>query len=384
VRRAGAVLLVMWVAAASAAAATAADTRLPAEVIRYAGSEALAARLSWALGQAAKSGPGQGFWVGYGIRRLMGEDETIGSFRDGPAGRDLTVAEILAGKRNLAPGAAGRDDVRRTARKVLEDLENPKRSAKKVIKEVGIFLSYDAGRPAVLTRVELSNLDLSFDFRGLTLYWLGEAGEAESLDVVKDLFARSQTGRAKEGLVAAAGLHGDARLVVPFLEKILTGGEADRVRKEAAFWIGQQDDPAGLDILVRAAGSDRSGEVREGAVFAVSQVDLPQAVDALIDLARKAKPGDTRKQAVFWIGQVASKKCAPALEDLARNDSDGRIQEQAVFALSQLPDGQGVEPLIKLARTHPDSRVRKKAVFWLGESHDPRALEALITIVKGK
>ena len=29
----------------------------------------------------------------------MGEDETIGSFRDSVTGRDITIAEILAGKR---------------------------------------------------------------------------------------------------------------------------------------------------------------------------------------------------------------------------------------------------------------------------------------------
>jgi HEAT repeat protein len=384
VRRAGAVILGIWLAAAWAAAAAAEDTRLPGEVIRYSGGDALRGRLSWALGQAAKSGSGRSFWVGYSIRRLMGEDETIGSFRDGVTGRDITIAEILAGKRNLASGIAGGEDVRRTARKVLEDLENPKRTAKKVPKDVGIFLSYDAGRAASLTNVELSNLDLAFDFRGRDVYWLGEAGDTESLDLIRALFGGSPAGRAKEALVAAAGLQGDARLVVPFLGKILEGGEADKLRKEAAFWIGQQDDAAGLGILIHAAESDRSREVREGAVFAVSQVELPEAVDALINLARTAKPADTRKQAVFWIGQMASKKAGPALEDFARNDGDIAIQEQAVFALSELPDGQGVEPLIKLARTHPDPRVRKKAVFWLGECHDPRALDALIGIIKGK
>ena len=41
-RRAGAVILGIWLAAAWAAAAAAQDTRLPGEVIRYSGSDALA------------------------------------------------------------------------------------------------------------------------------------------------------------------------------------------------------------------------------------------------------------------------------------------------------------------------------------------------------
>lgn len=375
----------MWLAAVWVAAAPAPDSRLPAEVIRHGGGAAeLNARLTWGLTEASKLEAGRRFWVGYSIRRLMGENEMIGSFRDGLQKRDITIEEILAGKTRLDSMSAGGDDVRRTAREVLDDLEHPKKSEKKVPKDVGIFLSYESGRPAGLREVELSNLDLSFDFKGRTLYWLGEAGEEESLDLIKGLFGKAGPGKAKEGLVAAAGLHGDPRLVVPFLEKVLTDGESDGLRKDAAFWIGQQNDAAGLRVLIRAAESDFSKEVRGGAVFAISQVKLPEAVDELIALARNAKLADVRKQAVFWLGQIASEKAGPTLEEFARKDGDIQVQEQAVFALSQLPANQGVEPLIKLAKTHPDPRIRKKAVFWLGECHDPRALEALIAIIKGK
>jgi hypothetical protein len=376
----------IWLAAAWAAAAVpAGNSRLPGEVVKCAGgTQRLEARLAWASGEAAKLSNGRRVWIGYSIRRLMGEREMIGSFRDGGAKRDLTVQEILAGKRTLDSLPAETDDVRRTAREVLDDLERPKKDEKKVPKDVGIFLDYETGRPASLRDVELSNLDLSLDFRGRTLYWLGEAGADESLALIESLFGRASEKKAKESLVAAAGLHGNARLVVPFLEKILTGRESDELRKDAAFWIGQQDDVEGLRILVRTARTDRSEEVREGAVFAVSQVELPAAADELISLAREAGPTDVRKQAIFWLGQIASKKACAALEGFAMKDGDAEVQERAVFALSQLPENQGVEPLIKLARTHPDSRIRKKAVFWLGECQDPRALETLINIVKGK
>jgi len=384
-RRIAACLCGLWLAAAWAAAAPDGNSRLPGEVVKCSGrAERLEARLAWAFGEAAKPGGGQRIWIGYSVRRLMGEREMIGSFRDGGAKRDLTIQEILAGKRTLDSLPAGKDDVRRTAREVLDDLERPKQDDKKVPKDVGIFLDYETGRPASLRDVELSNLDLCLDFHGRTFYWLGEAEVGESLALVESLFGRAPEKRAKEGLVAAAGLHGNARLVVPFLEKILAGRESDELRKDAAFWIGQQNDAEGLRILVRTARADRSEEVREGAVFAVSQVKLSAAADELISLARDAGPADVRKQAVFWLGQIASKKACAALEGFAMKDGDAEVQERAVFALSQLPANQGVEPLIKLARTHPNPGIRKKAVFWLGECDDPRALEALINIVKGK
>jgi len=384
VRRAVVLLLGLALAAGPAAAAPA-ETRLPGQVTRYAGTEALAARLAWALDEASKAGPARAFSVGWSFRRLMAGNEMIGSYRDGPGGREITVEEVLAGKRSLGQGRGGEaGEVRVTARKVLDDLEHRGQASPKVPRDVGIFLAYEPGRPASLAEVELSNLDLSFDFKGRDLYWLGGAEAAESFGLVKALYGAAAADKAKHGLIAAAGLHGAARLAVPFLETVLGGGEPGGLRKEAAFWLGQQGDADGLKVLVRAAESDRSKDVREGAVFAASQVELPEAVDAIIALARNAPHPDARKQAVFWLGQMASKKAAPALEDFARSGGDADLQEQAVFALSQLPDDQGLEPLIKLAKSHPDPRVRKKAVFWLGESRDPRALEALIAIVKGR
>lgn len=380
-------MVVFWtcLAVAWAAAAPAADSRLPSEVIRHpGGTDGLSARLAWALRGQEKAEPVRRFWVGYSILRLMGENEMVGSFTDRLGKRQITVEEILAGKTRLDSGSSEGSDVRRTAREVLDNLEHPKEPVKKVLKTVGIFLSYETGKTVRLEDVDLSNLDLSFDFKGRAFYWLGEAQEEESLELIKGLFAKAESERAKKGLILAAGLHGTPRLVIPFLEKILKGDESDKLRKDAAFWIGQQNDAAGLRVLVRAAGSDFSKEVREGAVFAVSQVELPEAVDELIALARNARLADVRKQAVFWLGQAASEKAGPTLEEFARKDGDLDVQEQAVFALSQLPGNQGVEPLIKLAKTHPVPGIRKKAIFWLGECHDPRALEALIAIIKGK
>jgi hypothetical protein len=384
-RRTALFLLGAWLAAACAAASPAADSRLPAEVIRRTGGAgSLDARLKWALEDAAKAGAGRMVWVGYSIRLLMGEDQTVGSSGDGWQRNGLTIAEILAGKSHQDVIAGQGGDVRRTAREVLEKLERPAKPEKKVEKDLAIFLSYESGRTASLRDVDLSNVDRCFDFKGRSLYWLGEADGAESFGVMKALYARAEAAKAKEGLLAAAGLHGNPRLAVPFLASVLSGGEAEELRKDAAFWIGQQNDAEGLRTLVRAAESDRSREVREGAVFSISQVKIPEAADELIALARGDDHVDVRKQAIFWLSQIASEKAAPALEEFARKDGEPDIQEQAVFALSQLPENQGLEPLIKLAKTHPDPRVRKKAIFWLGESRDPRALEALVDIIKGK
>jgi hypothetical protein len=376
--------LVLAAVAASAAAALWHDIRPPSQVVDGTAQPGdLAARVAWAQAQAAKGAPAQGYWIGYAIQRLQGEHSTIGtSWGDGRI--RPSVAEILAGKGRADLAGTGAGDVRKDAAAALERIEKRGQPERKVLKDLGIFMKFAPGRPPSLSRAGLSNLEMSFDFEDAPLYWLGRAAEDQSLAVIRDLYGRQTGDKVRENLIAAAGCHGTPRLVLPFLESVLSGTEPDNLRKDAAFWISQQPDAESLRLLAHAARSDRSKEVREGAVFGLSQLELPAAVDELIALARGAERQDVRKQAVFWLSQQASKKSGAALEDIAAGDEDLEIQEQAVFALSELGGDEGLQALIRLAKTHRDARIRKKAVFWLGQSEDPRALEAIVAIIKGK
>ncbi len=366
------------------AAGLAGRDRVPRELVKCPRPEdALAARRDWALAEAARAGYKDGFWVGWSVRRLMDENSHIGSFSTGHS-PEPTLEEFLSGKKSLA-APVDREVVRRTAREILDGLDKkPRAQEPKVWKDIAILSRYGAGPRPAPEKVRVTEVRGEIDLDDRPLVWLGGAAEGESIGLLKKDFAEAPPGKVKEHLVAAIGLHGAPELVLPFLEDVLKGGEADGVRKDAAFWISQQDVPSVLAILARTAKTDRSAEVRKSAVFGISQVESPESVDELISLAKGAESDGVRKEAVFWLGQKASKKAGEALVGFAYNDRDLKVREQAVFALSELPDHQGVEPLIKIARTHPDPRIRKKAVFWLGECDDPRALETLVAIVKGK
>lgn len=374
---------------AAVAASPSPDRQRPPEKVfdRSAETGALAARIDRALAEAGKTSAGKSFWIGYAVDRLVGENSHTGTYSDGPWSRgQATIADILAGRAEAARPEGG-DAVREAASDALDKIDRagqPKRPEKKVVKPLGVFVRYGAGKASVPVGARMSDLDLALDFEGLPLYWLGQAQAGESVALLEGLYGRNRDPEVREDLLAAAGCHNAPALVLPFLGKVLTGADADELRKDAAFWIGQQNDASGLALLSKAARTDRSEDVREGAVFAISELELPEAVEEIIALARGADKRDVRKQAVFWLGQMAAKKAGGVLEEIAAGDADLEIQEQAVFALSELPDGQGVEALIRLAKTHRDARIRKKAVFWLGETDDPRALEALIAIVKGK
>lgn len=363
-------------------AGSAAAGRLPREVVRFpSGVRPLAVRLDWGLKEAAGRGYRAGFWEGYSIRRLMGERSSIGTFNCG-AGEETTLEEVISGKKKEFPALPGQEAARRQARRVLDEMNKKGEPEKKIWKDVAVLVRYDGTTHRPPSRVEMSNLDLHFDFQGLPLLWLGGAENEESLAWLKTIYAGSPTDEAKKHVLAAVGMHQSPSLVIPILEATLNGRESVSLRMDAAFWIGQQDDPRACAVLLMTARNDRSLEVRKSAVFAISQVELEASTDGLIDLARKADDREVRKEAVFWLAEKASKKALATLEDLAYRDPETGVQEQALFALSELQNGEGVSALIKVAKTHPNPRIRKKAIFWLGECGDPRAVETLVEIVK--
>lgn len=244
------------------------------------------------------------------------------------------------------------------------------------------FVSRNSSSTHVIQKINECTMELTFNLKDKPLFWLGTYGDDESIRRLKEVFGEATTVDLKKDLVEAIGIHQHSRDAFPFLSNLLTGQESDDVRAKAAFWMGEQDNPEGLKVLIEVAEKDRSLKVREEAVFAISRLDSDEATDALISLARKADNPKVRGKAAFWLGQKASRKVVATLENIIADDEETGVQKQALFALSQIKDTEGVERLINVATSHPNPRIRKQAIQILGQSDDPKALEALIEIVR--
>ena len=342
--------------------------RLGAQEVRYApdSSQALSRRWDWAMQQTGQPQLRNGYWIGYSIRHLMDENSTIGS------------VYIKDDRVYRGPG--------KSLSELIYGLPTPKEltsspTPRKLMKEVGIFFRYEP-RDRDLTKVELSTFSLSVDFKGLPVLWLGRSSDAQSLDLLEGLYRQPSSNRVKEEVIAAVSMHDDAARRRGFLAEILASNEVNSVRKQAAFWLGQNDDPEAVRILKQTARQDRSTEVRKQAVFAMSQMESTEAEDALIELSKHDPSRETRKEAIFWLAQVASKRSIASLQAVLDDDTDAEVQKQAVFALSQLPRDEGIPILINLAEHHRNRVVRKEAIFWLGQSEDPRAVASLVKLVQ--
>jgi len=324
----------------------------------------------WAMKQSSQSQFKKGYWIGYSIKRLMEENSTIGSMH------------IKNGWVYRGPGKSLSELIYGMELPLEVSTHSEEKSYRKVEKEVEIFLGFTEGRD--LTKIHESTFSLSVDFKRLPLLWLGEANDEQSLVLLERLYRQASSSKIKEELISAVGLHDISAQRRTFLAKILAGDETAEVRKQAAFWLGQNDDPEALAILKQTAKSDRSNEVRKQAVFAMSQMHLKESEDTLIELAQNPNDRDTRKEALFWLAQTAAERAVALLKDTIQKDADTEIQKQAIFALTLLSDHQGIPVLIDVAKNHRNPAVRKEAIFWLGQSEDSRATEALLKLVRGQ
>jgi HEAT repeat protein len=205
--------------------------------------------------------------------------------------------------------------------------------------------------------------------------------DARAASMLEEFVRRSQNEHLRKQAVFWLGQVDGAH---PLLAELVRNEEEKpEVRKQAAFAIGVSKNPAALAALESLYAEVKAREVRKQIIFAASingnhdegRANSEAGVDFLIRVAGSEPDRGLKKQALFWLGQKAGERSRAALGDVIEsNDADTEVQKQAVFALSQRPKDEAVPMLIKIARTHAKPEVRKQALFWLGQTGDERAL----------
>lgn len=272
-------------------------------------------------------------------------------------------------------------------------------------RNLGIFLLYEADG-STISRLEIYNLDKQREYSTYPVYWLGRAGNEESINFLRQFVSATRTRKLNERGVIALALHDDPRVAAQ-LKNIVANSTDHEVRRTAVYWIGHAGgetqyladlvrnerehenvretaayaigisrDPASLNTLTELYRTIPNREIKRKLIFAISVNDNQDAaIDFLIRLARTEQDLEARKQAMFWLGQKAGEKSLGVLKDAVEaKDAETELQEHAVFVLSRRPKDEAVPLLINLARSHAKPEVRKAAIFWLGRTGDERAL----------
>ena len=225
--------------------------------------------------------------------------------------------------------------------------------------------------------------ECDLDAGGLPLIWLTGVTAPES---VRFLLSIAENGTNEIPMTQAAttaiALHADPA-ADNALEELAAPNQAENLRRQAIFWLGNSRGRRGFEVLSRIVREDSSDKIREHAVFALTVSKEPEALSALVAVAYNDKSARVRSQALVWLAQKAGQRMSESsIRDAIANDPETDVKKRAVFALTQMPNGGGVPLLIQVARTNPNPEVRKQAVFWLGQSRDTRALAFIEDVLK--
>ncbi|MCI0558195.1 MAG: HEAT repeat domain-containing protein, partial [Nitrososphaera sp.] len=309
--------------------------------------------------------------VGFSIVRLMNENSFYGSHFSDSRGLK-TLEEILYGT------------AYQSHKREHDYWDDPSFRYQKVQKDIAVLFRFQphvtsGGKPE---KVAASNIGLSFDQMDLPIVWLGGAKNEQSIELLVEQYKASTSIDVKSTILGIVSWHEQSQKAYGLLRSVLSGNEAEQLRKKAALQLGEFEDAETLELLEETAETDRSAEVAERAVLGIARMDGEAAVDALIRLAKSAKRDGVRKKAVHSLTRYASDKIIPTLQDIVINDKDLELQKQAVYALSRMKREDYIPQLINIAKTHPLAEIRKHAIHMLGQSKDQRALDALIDLVK--
>jgi hypothetical protein len=303
----GALVLALTARAGRAALPAAPIVRHPAP------SGPLAARLDWALAEAAKAAAaGKGFWVGYGIRREMSEHSQMG-VNVAFTSTETSLEDRIYGRRPAAERRVS-TDVGSGAR-VDRGVEpgGGRTAERKIVRELAVLLRFGAPGARRPRSISACTLSAGVALEDVPLYWLGPAGDDDSLRLLTAYYVPDAPVELRTAAVEAVALHRKPDVVVPFLERIVAGREPERMRADAAEYLGDQPDARALDILKRTARADASFEVRKAAVSGLAEMELPAAFDALVDLALHERETKLRIEAIEALGNFHTPAASKAL-----------------------------------------------------------------------
>src|SRR6185369_14542663 len=179
-------------------------------------------------------------------------------------------------------------------------------------------------------RLRTFSTDCTLDAGGLPVFFLADVRPSESVALLEGFVSDPAFDRKKhkengEPALGAIALHDDPRADAA-LERFVAAGNPERLRKQAAFWLGNARGRRGYEVLRALASKEESAEMRRHVTFALSQSEVPEAIDALIGMARNDASPSVRGQALFWLAQRAGRKAAPAITDAIRDDPETDVK----------------------------------------------------------
>ena len=284
-------------------------------------------------------------------------------------------------------------------------------------RNLAVFLLREAGTGA-LTRMEVYNLDRKREYSGYPVYWLGRAGNEESLNYLRGIAegtpapaSTTEAGLLNQHATLAIAIHDDAR-VGGMLKNFISNSRNPKVRSTAVYWIGQiggeteflagivrnngetkdlrrqaahaigeSRDRAALTTLQSLYEGVAEREVKRGIIHAVSGNENKEGATAfLLKVAKTDADKDSRRTAVHAIGDEGGDRVIDELMSIVANDQEQDVRRAVLHALSEIKTPRAQAKILEIARTGKEPDLRRHAIHMLAEVEGEAMIDELIKL----
>jgi HEAT repeat protein len=277
-------------------------------------------------------------------------------------------------------------------------------------RNLGLFLLHDP-QGGNITRAEIYNLERKREYSNYPVYWLGRAGNEESLNYLLGLVESVRAERVAETATVALAVHDDRR-VSETLKNLVRQSKNQDVRKTSAYWLGhiggehaflselvrnEREDKELREAAAHAVGMSRDeaalaaiqslyatvavGDVRAALVHAAAHNESEAAASAfLLRVARTDRDHDVKAQAIHRLGQFDTEQIVDELMKIYAADREGEVRQGVLHALSQMSNARAHAQLLEIARAGDDIESRGQAIHWLGQRRGEGTLDELMSI----
>jgi HEAT repeat protein len=277
-------------------------------------------------------------------------------------------------------------------------------------RNLGLFLLHDP-RAGNITRAEIYNLERRHEYGGYPVYWLGRAGNEESLNYLLSLVESARPERVTETATVALAVHDDRR-TGDMLKNLVRQSKNNEVRKTSTYWLGHiGGEHAFLSDLVRNEREDRElrqagahavglsrdeaaltavqslyavvadREVRAALVHSAAHNEDAAAASAfLLRVARTDRDREVKAQALHRLGQFDNEQTVEELMKVYAADRDEEVRQAVLHAFSQMENRRAHARLLEIARAGDDIESRTQAIHWLGQRGGAETLDELMSI----
>jgi HEAT repeat protein len=165
------------------------------------------------------------------------------------------------------------------------------------------------------------------------------------------------------------------------LLEIARTGETPELRMEAIKRLGNSG-RVGLDDLLQLYTSEQTLPIKQALLRAFAESNDPRAHAKVLEIARGNDPIELRGYAIRVLGHKNDAQTIDQLVAMYDSEQNPQLKASLVRAFGESPQKSAVRKLMTIARNDQSVELRKMAVRYLGQSKDPEAMKFLEDLLK--